>query len=144
MISAFGGANWARCMIDRWAGSNAAGRASMAADDAGAVYAAFFERDDVVLATTRDYEAGATVDLEFESAAVERGDMICVPLLLVYSKEFLPKRATVPVREVWSRPWSAGGEALTECAIAGGVGHFVPEEAPEETAEAVREWLVGL
>ncbi|KAF1364162.1 hypothetical protein EJ07DRAFT_100385 [Lizonia empirigonia] len=127
-----------------WAGSNAPGRAKMAADDAMAVYAAFFDRNEVVLATTRDYEAGAMLDLEFEAAAVERGYAIRVPLLLVYSKEFLPKRARLPVREVWSWPWSAGGDLLAECAIGDGVEHFVPEEAPEETAKVLGEWLVRL
>lgn len=91
-----------------------------------------------------DYEAGATTDVVFEQQAIEEGRRIEVPLLLVYSGRFLPTRAKKPILEVWSQPWSAGPHLITERPLGGGVGHFVPEEAPEETAKALREWLKAL
>lgn len=144
MIIAYGGGRWAREMIGRWAGSNSAAKERMESGYAGAVYEEFFSRASVVEATTRDYEAGATVDVEFEERAVREGRAIAVPLLLVYSAGFLTKRATRPIVEVWGRPWSEGEHLITECPVGNRVGHFVPEEAPEETAGALRSWVETL
>ena len=144
MIGAYGGGKWANDMIGRWAGTNTSALEIMRADNAGEVYASFFDKPEVVEATTRDYEAGATTDVEFERKAIEEGKRISVPLLLVYSAGFLPKRSKKPILEVWSEPWSKGGHLLTEYPIGNGVGHFVPEEAPEETAKALGKWLQTL
>ena len=141
MIRAYGGGKWARDMIARWAGSTASGHAWKAQDEALAVYSSFFENDSVIEATTMDYEAGAGADVEFEKRAIEEGRRIEVPLLLVYSGTFLPTRAKKPILEVWSQPWSAGPHLITERPVGGGVGHFVSEEAPKETADAIGEWL---
>ncbi|KAF3003102.1 hypothetical protein E8E13_008114 [Curvularia kusanoi] len=141
MIQAYGGARWAGNMIERWAGSSDRGRANIRSGEALTVYGSFFERDEVVTATTMDYEAGATSDLVFEKRAIEENKRIKVPLLLIYSAAFLPKRATKPILEVWSLPWSEGPQLITECPIGDGVGHFVPEEAPEVTADALKRWL---
>lgn len=113
----------------------------MESGNALVVYSAFFEKEGVIEATTRDYEAGATVDVEFEEKAIGEGRAITVPLLLVYSAAFLPRRASKPIREVWGRPWSEEECVITEAPIGDGVGHFVPEEAPEETTEALIKWF---
>ncbi|KAF2626991.1 alpha/beta-hydrolase [Macroventuria anomochaeta] len=144
MIQAYGGGKWAGDMIERWAGTNASAREKMKEGDALAVYSSFFNHPEVIEATTRDYEAGATTDVEFEKKAIEEGRRIVVPLLLAYSAGFLPKRAKKPILEVWSQPWSEGAHLITEWPIGDGVGHFVPEEAPEETAQALGKWLQTL
>ncbi|GAM88174.1 hypothetical protein ANO11243_062050 [Dothideomycetidae sp. 11243] len=144
LISAYGGGNWAREMIDRWAGKNAAGRARLASDDAPDVYARFFDKPAVVEASCRDYEAGAKEDAEYEAAAEREGRAIAVPLLLVYSAEFLPKRATIPIEQVWGPPWSERQDLVTSAPIGNGIGHFVAEEAPEEVAKAIRDWLLSI
>jgi pimeloyl-ACP methyl ester carboxylesterase len=144
MIQAYGGAKWARDMIERWAGKNVEGQARIKSGGALEVYGSFFQRAEVIEATTMDYEAGATTDLVFEKQAIEEGRRISVPLLLVYSAGFLPKRATKPILEVWSQPWSEGAHSITECPIGDDIGHFVPEEAPEATADAIQGWLQTL
>ncbi|KAF3034814.1 hypothetical protein E8E12_006728 [Didymella heteroderae] len=144
MIQAYGGGKWARDMIARWSGSNASGRAKMTEDGALEVYSSFFEKESVIKATTMDYEAGAGADVEFERRAIEDGRRIEVPLLLVYSGTFLPTRAKKPILEVWSQPWSAGPHLITERPIGDGVGHFVCEEAPEETVKAIEGWFETL
>jgi pimeloyl-ACP methyl ester carboxylesterase len=141
MIRAYGGGRWARDMIARWAGSTAFGHAWKAEDEALEVYSSFFEKESVIQATTMDYEAGAGADVEFEKRAIEEGRRIEVPLLLLYSGTFLPTRAKKPILEVWSQPWSAGPHLITERPVGGGVGHFISEEAPEETSNAIGEWL---
>ena len=144
MIQAYGGDKWARDMIERWAGINAKGKERIKRGGALEVYGSFFERSEVITATTMDYEAGATSDLIFEKQAIDEGRRISVPLLLVYSAGFLPKRATKPILEVWSQPWSEGAHLITECPIGDDIGHFVPEEAPEATADALQRWLMTL
>jgi pimeloyl-ACP methyl ester carboxylesterase len=144
MIQAYGGDKWARDMIERWAGTNAKGKERIKRGGALEVYGSFFERSEVITATTMDYEAGATSDLIFEKQAIDEGRRISVPLLLVYSAGFLPKRATKPILEVWSQPWSEGAHLITECPIGDDIGHFVPEEAPEATADALQRWLMTL
>jgi pimeloyl-ACP methyl ester carboxylesterase len=141
MIKAYGGGKWAINMIERWAGTNAEGLEKMRSGDAQAVYAEFFDRVEIIEATTRDYEAGATSDLEVEAISNKEGNGISLPLLLVYSAGFLPKRAKKPILEVWSQPWIDGPHLITDCPIGDGVGHFIPEEAPEKTVEALLGWL---
>lgn len=144
MLAAYGGGKWALDMIDRWSGTNPQGKAKLESDNALEVYSAFFDQESVIEASCRDYEAGATSDVDAESAAVEQGRSIDVPLLLIYSQGFLPKRAVKPVPEVWGPPWSKSQDLVTDYPIGDGIGHFVPEEAPELSAEALLKWLPTL
>ncbi|CAO2655313.1 Nn.00g103770.m01.CDS01 [Neocucurbitaria sp. VM-36] len=144
MIMAYGGGKWANSMISRWAGSNIEGLEKLRSGESLTVYGNFFDQESVIEASCRDYEAGATSDLDFETKAIENGQHIVVPLLLVYSAGFLPKRAKKPIVEVWSQPWSAGPQIITSHPIDDGIGHFIPEEAPELTAEALLKWLPSL
>jgi pimeloyl-ACP methyl ester carboxylesterase len=141
MIMAYGGGKWAIDMMKRWSGTNAQGTQKLWSGDTKEVYTSFFDKESVIEASCRDYEAGATTDVDIEESAIREEKRIVVPLLLVYSQGFLPKRAKKPIAEVWSRPLSEGPELITSCPIGGGVGHFIPEEAPEETAEALLKWL---
>lgn len=144
MIMAYGGGKWAETLIDRWAGKNEDGLRRLRSGDAVSVYKEFFDKESVVEATCRDYEAGATVDVETQTQANESGKAITVPLLLIYSGGFLKNRARKPIEEVWGPPWTADVKLITSVPIGDGVGHFVAEEAPEETAEALRNWLSSL
>lgn len=144
MIQAYGGDKWARDMIERWEGNNTEGQENIKRGRALEVYGSFFERAEVVTSTTMDYKAGATTDLLFEKQAVDEGKRISVPLMLVYSAEFLPKRVTKPILEVWSQPWSEEAHLINECPIGDDIGHFVPEEALEATADEIQGWLKTL
>lgn len=141
MILAYGGGNWAKDMISRWSGQNPAGQERLYSDKAADVYTEFFNKESVIVASCKDYEAGAKEDNDFEQTALDKGRAISVPLLLIYSHEFLPKRATKPIPEVWGPPWSERQDLVTAVPIKEGVGHFVAEEAPEETVEALLTWL---
>lgn len=144
MIMAFGGGKWAQSMINRWAGSNVEGLKKLKSGDSLTVYGNFFDQESVIEASCRDYEAGATTDLEFEAKAIENDQHIVAPFLLVYSAEFLPERAKKPIIEAWSQPWSAGPHIITSNPIGDGIGHFIPEEAPELAAETLLKWLPSL
>ncbi|KAL9088470.1 MAG: hypothetical protein Q9165_006194 [Trypethelium subeluteriae] len=144
MIMAYGGGNWAAAMINRWAGSNTEGRERLNSGDSLTVYRSFFDRESVIEASCRDYEAGATVDLYAQTQAIDNGQRITAPLLLIYSQDFLPKRARKPIESVWDQPFSDGAGLITSIPIGNGIGHFLPEEAPDPTAEALLEWLPSL
>ena len=144
MIMAYGGGKWAKDMIDRWAGSNAEGLEKLKSGDALTVYSNFFDHESVIEASSRDYEAGATTDLDAQTKAISKDQRITAPLLLVYSQDFLSKRAKKPIPAVWGQPFSDDPSLITSSPIGNGIGHFIPEEAPELTAEALLNWLPSL
>lgn len=98
----------------------------------------------MVDASCRDYEAGATVDVDVQSKAIGKGEGITVPLLLLYSQGYLQKRAKHPMQEVWGPPYSVEDVQITAHPIGDGIGHFLPEEAPDLTADALLKWLPTL
>jgi len=98
--------------------------------EALAEYERCFRDPATIHATCEDYRAGATVDFETDAADAGKRPITC-PTLALYSKRF---EALRPL-EVWQE-WAKDvtGRAI-EC------GHFIPEEAPEETLAALREFL---
>ncbi len=141
MIKAFGGANWCQELILRWAGDNPKGLESLQSDNALHVYGGFFEQEHTVKATCQDYEEGATTDVEREQQNQKDGKKIKVPMLLIYSKSYLGSRYDFP--DAW-KDWVQEGVAIKCHGLGDGIGHFSPEEAPEESAKFINEWLGGL
>ncbi|KAF2148777.1 alpha/beta-hydrolase, partial [Myriangium duriaei CBS 260.36] len=141
MIMAYGGGQWAKDMIDGWSGSNKDGLEKLKSGDSLKVYNEFFNNESVVEASCLDYEAGAGADVDRESDDIENGRSISVPFLLIYSADFLSKRAKKPISEVWGAPWTKAKIPATFVPIGGGIGHFIPEEAPEQAAAALLDWL---
>jgi pimeloyl-ACP methyl ester carboxylesterase len=139
MITAFGPGNWCEEMCLRWAGKGASGLSSFKADDSLAVYRGFFEQPHTLDASNKDYEAGATVDVEAEKGWREEGKKIGAKTLVVYSESYIGKRYDFPA--VW-KEWVEGD--LQFHALGGGIGHFGAEEAPKETAGALKKWLKEL
>ena len=80
-----------------------------------------------------DYRAGATFDRAHDAADLEAGRKIPVPLLVLWGAAGGFGGAD-PVA-TW-RDWATDvrGQAI-DC------GHFLPEEAPEETAEALQRFF---
>lgn len=102
------------------------------------VYGAAFERDGVVEATCADYVAGAFADVDAQAEDQKAGRKVEVPFLVLHGAEYIAKTFDVP--KVW-RDWVADPAHLKVHQAADGVGHFVPEEAPEETATVILDWL---
>jgi pimeloyl-ACP methyl ester carboxylesterase len=138
MITAFGPSNWCQEMTLNWAGKNASGLSSLKADDALTVYGDFFAQEYTLKATCDDYKEGATTDVEKEQNDQKEGRNIGVPLLLMYSESGIGSRFTFP--DVWEE-WVNEGVAVQSHGLGQGVGHFGPEEAPEECARVIKEWL---
>ncbi|TWT10798.1 alpha/beta fold hydrolase [Reyranella sp. CPCC 100927] len=79
-------------------------------------------------ATSEDYRAGASIDLEHHKT--DNGRKIACPLLVLWGEKGLVGRMYEPVT-VW-RDWA---DDVRGHAVPG--GHFLPEEAPRETLEAM-------
>lgn len=112
-------------LIDRWVGHR--DRLDPAAV---AAYAASFKNPDVIAAVCADYRAGATIDRDHDLADRDAGQTIEVRSRLIWGQRYLKSKGVTPL-EVWQR-WAVD---VDEVAL--DVGHFVAEEAPKETAEAL-------
>lgn len=84
-----------------------------------------------------DYRAGAGIDAEQDAADRAAGRKIAVPLLALWGGVGLAQAASTPL-DVWRR-WAE----RVEGAPVAQSGHFIPEEAPEETAAALRAFFDG-
>ncbi|KAH7091327.1 Alpha/Beta hydrolase protein [Paraphoma chrysanthemicola] len=140
MIKAYGGAKWCTECIMRWSGKSSPSQASLQADDALSVYGGFFEQDSVIEASNEDYKHGATTDLEAQEEDQKAGRKIEKPLLLIYSSDFIGSRYDFESGGVW-KEWTADGVKIRDHGLGKGVGHFGAEEAPEECAKVIGEWL---
>jgi haloacetate dehalogenase len=100
--------------------------------EAVAEYKRCFRDTAGIHATCEDYRAGASIDLEHDEQDLER--KVACPLLVLWGVRSIIGQ-TFDVLSVWDeRAMDVRGRAL-DC------GHFLPEEAPEETLEELLEFL---
>jgi haloacetate dehalogenase len=95
-------------------------------------YVRCFSNPATIRATCEDYRASATIDLLHDEADISQ--KVMCPLLALWSeKGFVGHK--YDVLETWrERANNVQGGALPG-------GHFIPEEAPDETYRALREFL---
>jgi len=106
-------------------------------DEALAEYLRCFRDPGVVHAMCEDYRAGATIDYALDEADLKSGRKIGCPMLALWGDKGRPHKRT-QVMETWRR-WAVdlrGGEGLP-------CGHFLAEEAPEETRAALEKFFLG-
>ncbi len=100
--------------------------------EAFAEYLRCFSDPATIHATCEDYRAAAGIDLEHD--AVDAGEKITNPLLALWGQEGFVGN-TYDVLATWREVASdVSGHAVPG-------GHFLPEEAPEETLQALLEFL---
>ncbi|MCV0424641.1 MAG: alpha/beta hydrolase [Roseibium sp.] len=94
----------------------------------------WFRDPERIAATCEDYRAGATIDYEHDKADLDAGNKIQAPLLALWGDKGIATSVDDPL-EVWGK-WcdDVKGQALP-------CGHFIPEEAPEATYEALQEFF---
>lgn len=97
---------------------------------------AWFSDPDRIAATCEDYRAGAGIDYRHDRADLDAGKRLKMPFLALWGSKGIATSVDDPLA-VW-KTWcpEAQGQAL-EC------GHFLPEEAPDETAAALSRFLAG-
>jgi haloacetate dehalogenase len=97
-------------------------------------YARSLRDPETIHATCEDYRAAATLDYEHDAEDREAGRRIACPLLALWGRRgFL--EGHYDVLDVW-RGWAkeVSGRALES-------GHYIPEEAPEETHAELRAFF---
>ncbi len=101
-------------------------------DEAFAEYLRCFSDPATIHATCEDYRAAAGIDLEHDAA--NAGEKISNPLLALWGQEgFVAKAYDV------LETWRGVASDVSGHAVPG--GHFLPEEAPDETLQALLEFL---
>ena len=115
-------------LLSRWSGAE-----SPFAPEAMADYERSFRDPETVRATCDDYRAGATIDCDLDAADRDAGRRIACPMLALWGDRGGDRRAAM--MEVWGR-WATD---LRGAAIP--CGHFLPEEAPAETAAALLDFF---
>ncbi len=105
-------------------------------DDAAlAEYLRAFADPATVHASCEDYRAGATVDLEHDAVDRDAGRRVACPLLAIWGTRGFVARRYDPLA-VW-RDYASG--PVTGVGVES--GHFMAEEAPEETLAALLPFL---
>ncbi|MBB3950839.1 alpha/beta fold hydrolase [Aureimonas jatrophae] len=94
-------------------------------------YRRAFNRPEAIHAACEDYRAGATIDRTHDEADRAANRRIAAPVLAIWGADGTPAKGGDPL-DAW-RPWVAGD--LDGVEVPG--GHFVVEEAPEDTLAAL-------
>ena len=97
-------------------------------------YRALLTSEDSLHGVCEDYRAGETYDVKADEADLQAGRKIAAPTLVLWGTDYVAKRAGNPL-DVW-REWCVDvrGNSVVS-------GHFLAEEAPEETLAAVLPFL---
>jgi haloacetate dehalogenase len=92
-------------------------------------------REETIHASCEDYRAAASIDLVHDRADRDAGKRITCPMLVLWGSKGLMDKA-YDVLGTWRDRVSGplGGHAVNS-------GHFLPEEAPEETYSALRKFF---
>lgn len=108
--------------------------------DGGALahYRASFNNPSRIHAACEDYRAGATTDLAHDRADKAEGRTIQCPTLVIWGESGIPAAGNSPL-DVWRRTFAPQAEGQ---ALAG--GHFLPEENPADTLDALQRFLSGV
>ena len=118
-----------RHMLGTWSGAP-----GHFADEALAEYIRCFKDPEVIHATCEDYRAGAFVDCQLDQADLEAGRRIGCPVLAIWGDRGRSHKRR-QVLDTWRR-WAddVRGEGLP-------CGHFLAEEAPDETRAALERFF---
>ena len=82
-----------------------------------------------------DYRASAGIDLEHDRESRARGDKVACDMLVLWGERGVVNRLFRPL-ELWQAQCAG---RVTDQAVP--AGHFIPEELPELTAKALRDFM---
>jgi haloacetate dehalogenase len=99
-------------------------------------YRTFFKDPTRIHATCEDYRAGRTTDLSFDEADKKAGKKIDCPLLVLWGAAGIPSETKDPLKT-----WQAWAEDVRGFAIDS--GHYIPEENPKATTDALIEFFTS-
>jgi haloacetate dehalogenase len=97
-------------------------------------YRAFFSDPSRIHATCEDYRAGATLDAEADETDRAAGRTIDCPVLVIWGENGIPAEGSSPLNDWRDLAPHAQGLAVDS-------GHFVAEENPAATLDALRAFF---
>ncbi|MFN5178587.1 alpha/beta fold hydrolase, partial [Limnohabitans sp.] len=103
--------------------------------EALADYERCFCRAETIHAACEDYRAAASIDLVHDRASREAGQRIACDLLVLWGERGVVNRLFKPL-ELWQA--QCAGRVTGQAVPA---GHFIPEELPELTAQALAQFM---
>ena len=100
-----------------------------------AEYERCFSKPATVHSVCEDYRAGASIDLDHDRASRAKGEQIACDTLVLWGARGVVQRLFEPV-SLWQAQCAGRvtGQALP-------AGHFIPEELPQATADALRQFF---
>lgn len=101
-----------------------------------AEYERCFAQPETIHATCEDYRAAASIDLEHDDADVAAGRKVACPLLVLWGDKGVVHRHFTPVADWRTVAVDVRGRALPS-------GHYLAEEAPEETLAELRSFFAA-
>lgn len=135
-ILAMGGDRFCRMMLDGAAGRSDSGRSKLQADGAYEHYCTLFAKEETIRGSCADYADGGVDETRQQDADQKAGRRVRVPTMVLYSADSLGRMHDV---EACWKPWV---EAELECVgIGDGIGHYLPESAPEAVNQHVLQWI---
>lgn len=120
---------WIRTMVERLLAPGVT-----IAEEVMADYIRYFSDPTCIAATTADYKAGASSDLEDDAASWDAGERITCPLLVLWGEQGFVGKAYEPLAVWQDYATDVRGTAMPS-------GHFIPEEAPERVVEELQSFL---
>ena len=101
-----------------------------------AEYERCFANPETIHATCEDYRAAASIDLEHDAADIAAGRKVACPLLVLWGSEGVVGRMFDPVRDWGTVAAEVRGNALP-------CGHYLAEEAPEQTTRELHSFFTA-
>lgn len=138
MISAYGGARWARGAHTRIAGASEVSAQRIASDGAVDVYAELFDKRETLYYTCQDYASGAAPEATEQAEDQKSGKKITIPTLVMFSKAKLGAR--LDVANIW-KDWIHPGVQYQGIGVGNGYGHYLPEEAYDDVSDAIATFI---
>ncbi len=122
-----------RTKLGGWGGTGT----SFIEPEAMAEYERCFCNPQAIHSACEDYRASAGIDLEHDRASRAASEKIACDTLVLWGERGVVHRLFQPL-ELWQAQCSATviGKAVP-------AGHFIPEELPQETADAFRAFFAG-
>ena len=119
-----------------WLGGWGSAGLSYIEPEALAEYERCFCRAESIHTACEDYRASAGIDLEHDRLSRERGEKIACDTLVLWGERGVVNKMFKPL-ELWQA--QCAGKVSGQAVAA---GHFIPEELPEMTAQALQEFMV--
>ena len=115
-------------LLDRWKGRDAVLHPQAIQD-----YEQSYAQASMVEACCEDYRAGASIDREHDLHDRDGGRIIDCDVLVIWAEQYLSSQSPLATWQRWAK---SVRELRLDC------GHFVAEEEPEATAQAIREFFI--